>query len=154
MSVATELRSPVKPASATRTILGPAGNRVRSSEEESKHKKEGAPKKTPEKPKRSNSDTPVRAIDVRSKNNVNIPSANNSFSSDSSGGVIVEKKIKKIGRREKGNDGTPSTVKALPEDAKLSSLVTVPLKRCDWITSYSGMSGIFVLYIFFFEFEI
>lgn len=137
MSVATELRAPVKPASATRTILGPAGNRVRSSEEESKHKKEGALKNTPEKPKRSNSDTPVRAIAVQSKNNVNIPSANNSFLSDSSGGVMGEKKIKKVGRREKGNDGTPSTVKASPEDAKLSSLAIVPLKRCDWITPYS-----------------
>uniref|UniRef100_A0A5B7C3P7 DNA-3-methyladenine glycosylase I n=1 Tax=Davidia involucrata TaxID=16924 RepID=A0A5B7C3P7_DAVIN len=127
MSVVTELRAPTKPGSETRRILGLAGNKVRVSEE-TKRKMEGL--KKPQKSSRLVSETPRSVV----QNNVSVDS---SCSSDSSsGGSSV-----KIGscRRKVRSNGLKS-VKVVPdgvEVAMLSPKVSVPLKRCDWITPYS-----------------
>lgn len=115
MSVATELRSPVKPDPTPRTILGPAGNRVSSPEKVLREKK--VKKKTAvEKAKRSNSETP------RKKNSVVVPCS-------SDGGESGGKKI--------GNG--MDDIDEVRDVKKVLALGSVPLKRCDWITSYSGM---------------
>ncbi|WOH02930.1 hypothetical protein DCAR_0522320 [Daucus carota subsp. sativus] len=126
MSAAHELAAP-----ETRTILGPAGNRVSVSEHETNNKKE----KTPEKPKKLSSvkPEPVRDHAIRSKSTVKISSA---------AGVTVLSSascVKKNGKKDKKSDcqSTLSNVKARSKTEKLPSVPSVPLKQCDWITPFS-----------------
>lgn len=122
MSVANELIVP-----ETRTILGPAGNRVSVSEHETNGKKE----KTPEKPKKLSSVKPEPV-----KSTVKISSA--------SAGVTVLSSaycVKKNVRKDKKSEcqSTLSNVKAGSKTVKQPSVASVPLKQCDWITPFSGM---------------
>lgn len=124
MSVATELPSQVKPSSDTRKILGPAGNRVRVSEA-LKRKKEGL--KKVEKPRNSVATTPPAVLEK-----------NSSVDSSCSSGSSVERASAK--KREKNNKVKP--VQVVPEDGeeaetRMLSMVSIPFKRCDWITQYS-----------------
>ncbi|PSS19782.1 GMP synthase [Actinidia chinensis var. chinensis] len=122
MSVATEHRSPAKPSSEARALLGAAGNRVRVSEE-AKRKKESLKKN--QKPSRLVSETPCLAAG----NNLSVDST---CSSDSSlGGSSVKMVSSK--RRMKPN-GLRS-VKVVPDGVE--SAVPIPVKRCDWITANS-----------------
>ncbi|KAK1395674.1 GMP synthase [Heracleum sosnowskyi] len=125
MSVANELLVP-----ETRTILGPAGNRVSVSEHETKGKKE----KTPEKPKKLSSvkPEPVRDNVVRSKSTVKISSAGVTVLSSASC-------VKKNPRKDKKSEcqSTLSNVAAGSKIVKQPSVANVPLKQCDWITSFS-----------------
>lgn len=131
MSVVNELTVP-----ETRTILGPAGNRVSVSEHENNGKKE----KTPEKPKKLSSvkPEPVRDNVVRSKSTVKISSAGAGVTVLSSASCA-----KKNVRKDKKSEcqSTLSNVKAKSKTVKQPSVAYVPLKQCDWITPFSGMSN-------------
>lgn len=116
----------------TRTILGPAGNRVSVSEHETNGKKEKTKKLSSVKPE------PVRDNVVRSKSTVKISSA--------SAGVTVLSSpscVKKNVRKDKKSESqsTLSNVKAGSKTVKQPSVAYVPLKQCDWITPFSGMSN-------------
>ncbi|KAA8528624.1 hypothetical protein F0562_035979 [Nyssa sinensis] len=128
MSVATELRAPAKQGSDTRRIFGLAGNRVRVSEE-SKQKKEGL--KKPQKVSRLVSETPQSVV----QNNVSVDS---SSSSDSSSGCCSSVKVASSRRKVRRNE--LKCVKVVPDGVEVampSPNISVPLKRCDWITPYS-----------------
>lgn len=112
MPVATEFRSPVKPSSETRSILGLGGNRVKVFEE-SKRKK-GILKKT-EKPKPENVDR---------SNNVAVDSYCSSDSSCSGSSVKTGSSKRRVKK--------PNVFKSVNVEGAL------PLKRCDWITPNSG----------------
>ncbi|XP_059636493.1 uncharacterized protein LOC132278667 [Cornus florida] len=128
MSVATELRSPVKLSSETRTVLGVAGNRVRVLEE-SRRKKEVV-KKAQKPSSRLVSETPQSVV----RSNVSVDSACSSDSSSS--GSFVKKVSSK--RRVRCNGLKPmKVVPDLVEVVTLSSVVSGPVKRCDWITPNS-----------------
>lgn len=127
MSVANELTVP-----ETRTILGPAGNRVSVSEHQTNGKKE----KTPEKPKKLSSAKlePVKDNVVRSKSTVKTSSAGAGVTVLSSASCV-----KKNVRKDKKSEcqSTLSNAKAGSKTVKQPSVAYVPLKQCDWITPFS-----------------
>ena len=126
MSVAT------KPVSETRAILGPAGNRVRVSEEP-KRKSENNIKK-PQRPRKPVPEIPEPVV----RNNVSVDSSCSSDSS-SSGGTSTKKSasstrsVKRIGF--KAAKVVPHNVDTAPLS---SPKISGPPKRCDWITPHSG----------------
>lgn len=125
MSVAAKLRSP---ACEPRSILAPAGNRVKVSEH-LKRKNEGL--KKPQKPRKPVSEMPESVV----RNNVSVDSSCSSGSS-STGYVAKTGSMRRTVRR---NGLRP--VKVVPdgvEVATMSPKVTGPPKRCDWITPNSG----------------
>ncbi|CAK9178553.1 unnamed protein product [Ilex paraguariensis] len=125
MSVATQLRSPIQPSSETRAILGPAGNRDRVSEEQ-KRKKEGF-----KKPKKLVSETPQAVV----QKSVSVDSLCTSSDSSCSGSSAKNVRSK---RRVKNTDLKPA--KIVPdgvESVKISPIVPIEIKRCDWITANS-----------------
>ncbi|KAK3030539.1 hypothetical protein RJ639_039569 [Escallonia herrerae] len=129
MSVATELRAPVKPGLEPRKILGPAGNGARVAEEP-KRKKEGAVKKA-EKPKRLVAQVPAGVV----QGNVSLDSVC-SLDSCSSGGSCGKSVDDKRRVRHNGS----KSAKVVPNGgvgALLPSSVLAPVKRCDWITPNS-----------------
>ncbi|XP_061960854.1 uncharacterized protein LOC133681745 [Populus nigra] len=124
MSGATKLRSAEKQMQEPpRAILGPAGNRVRVSEE-AKRKIEVL-KKSQQKPKK-----PVEKMSQAAvKNNLSVDStcSSDSYSSSSSSGRNVKRNgIKQV--RDVPNGG---------EIKDVSSKKDGPVKRCDWITPNS-----------------
>jgi DNA-3-methyladenine glycosylase I len=125
MSGATKLRSAEKQMQEPpRAILGPAGNRVRVSEE-AKRKIEVL-KKSLQKPKK-----PVEKMSQAAvKNNLSVDStcSSDSYSSSSSSG----RNVKRNGIKQ---------VKDVPNGGEIkdaSSKKDGPVKRCDWITPNSG----------------
>ncbi|KAG6749209.1 hypothetical protein POTOM_046252 [Populus tomentosa] len=124
MSGATRLRSAEKQTQEPpRAILGPAGNRVRVSEE-AKRKIEVL-KKSQQKPKK-----PVEKMSQAAvKNNLSVDStcSSDSYSSSSSSG----RNVKRNGTKQ---------VKDVPNGGEIkdvSSKKDGPVKRCDWITPNS-----------------
>lgn len=124
MSGATRLRSAEKQMQEPpRAILGPAGNRVRVSEE-AKRKIEVL-KKSQQKPKK-----PVEKMSQAAvKNNLSVDStcSSDSYSSSSSSG----RNVKRNGTKQ---------VKDVPNGGEIkdvSSKKDGPVKRCDWITPNS-----------------
>ncbi|KAH7845271.1 hypothetical protein Vadar_000206 [Vaccinium darrowii] len=100
MSVATELHSPAKQGSETRSILGPGGNRVVRVSEEAKQKKEGLNKK--KKNPSSNKlvlETPKEAF----RKNSSFDSVCSSDLSSGGGGGGSSVKLASSKRREKPN---------------------------------------------------
>ncbi|KAI3522019.1 hypothetical protein L1887_11497 [Cichorium endivia] len=131
MSATTELPSvspSIKPDSESRKILGPAGNRVKVKEEEKESlKKEMVEKK----PKRS----AVRLVKrtpqiVIQKNDDSVDSSCSLKSSSSSGSSVKTPSSK---RREKYKSNNLK----LEGDAAPMMTLSIPFKRCDWITQFS-----------------
>lgn len=135
MSVATELRSPEKPASETRKILGPGGNRVRVLEEE-KGKKEGLKKKHS-----SNNTATVDAkklVPQSPKAAALKDKVGDSHSEASSLNASVVKSVNS--KRKVKNSSGVKAAKVVPhggETLALSQVVPGLVKRCDWITPNS-----------------
>ncbi|KAL8145068.1 uncharacterized protein LOC141706800 [Apium graveolens] len=127
MSAANELT-----VAETRTILGPAGNRVSVSEHETNGKKE----KTPEKPKKLSTvkAEPGKDNVVRSKSTVKISCAGAGVTVLSSASCV-----KKNARKDKKIEcqSTLSNVKKVSKTVKQPSVARVALKQCDWITPFS-----------------
>ncbi|KAI3767225.1 hypothetical protein L2E82_17313 [Cichorium intybus] len=131
MSATTELPSlspSIKPDSESRKILGPAGNRVKVKEEEKESLKKEMVEKTP---KRS----AVRLVKrtpqiVIQKNDDSVDSSCSLKSSSSSGSSV---KIPSSKRREKH---TSNNLKLEGDEAPMMTL-SIPFKRCDWITQFS-----------------
>lgn len=139
MSVATELRSPAKPAPDTRSILGPGGNRVVKVSEEAKGKKEGLKKKPSSK---LVSETPREVL----RKNSSFDSVSSSdASSIGGGGGGSSVKMASSKRTVKGDtNGVKKSVKVVVAGdgvglAMGSTVAKGPVKRCDWITPHSGM---------------
>lgn len=130
MSSSPELRSPAKPGSDTRKILGPGGNRVRDLEQQKMKKPELRRKKAA-----AASLTPSKTI-LPVRSNVSVDS---SSSSDFSVAKVVNSKI-----GVERSSGVKKNAKVVPHGVEveaaetLSPVVPVPLKRCDWITPNSG----------------
>lgn len=129
MSVATKLQLSAKPVSEARAILGPAGNRVRVSDEP---KRKPEHPKTPQRPRKPASEILEPAV----RNNISVDS---SCSSDSSSSSSSAKKTVKP-RTVRRNGFKPA--KVVPEGGEAAALsspkISGPPKRCDWITPYSG----------------
>lgn len=142
MSAAMELRSPAKPASDTRSILGPGGNRVVKVSEEAKGKKEGLKKK--KKPSSELvSETPREVL----RKNSSLDSVSSSDASSivgGGGGRGSSVKMASSKRTVKGDsNGVKKSVKVVVAGdgvglAMGSPVVEGPVKRCDWITPHSG----------------
>lgn len=137
MSVATELRSPAKPAPDTRSILGPGGNRVVKVSEEAKGKKEGLKKKPSSK---LVSETPREVL----RKNSSFDSVSSSdASSIGGGGGGSSVKMASSKRTVKGDtNGVKKSVKVVVAGdgvglAMGSTVAKGPVKRCDWITPHS-----------------
>ncbi|GKV29865.1 hypothetical protein SLEP1_g38748 [Rubroshorea leprosula] len=130
MSVATKLPSSAKPATEPRAILGPAGNRVRVSEEPKK--KIDAPKK-PHRPKFPVSEVPQSVV----RNNISVDSSCSSDSSSSASSLKLQSSRKTVKR----NVVKPVKAKVAPDcddvAAEIPQKKSGPLKRCDWITPNS-----------------
>lgn len=128
MSVATKLQLSAKPVSEARAILGPAGNRVRVSDEP---KRKPEHPKTPQRPRKPASEILEPAV----RNNI---SDDSSCSSDSSSTSSSAKKTVKP-RTVRRNGFKPA--KVVPEGGEAAALsspkISGPPKRCDWITPYS-----------------
>lgn len=131
MSVATKIQSPSKQATAPRAILGPAGNRVRASEEPKR--KIEAPKKL-KRPKPPVSEVHQSVL----RKNVSIDSSCSSDSSSSGSSVKLESSRRTVIKR---NVAKPVKAKVAPTSEEISAdfspKLTGPLKRCDWITPNS-----------------
>lgn len=136
MSVAT-----AKPVSENRSILGPAGNRVRVSEE---------PKRKPDnntikKPQRPRNPVPVPKIpEPVMRNNGSVDSSCSSDSSSSGGSSAKKsasstKSVRPVGFK---------AAKVAPDNVVSVTLsppkISGPPKRCDWITTHSGKSVVLV----------
>ncbi|KAF7138189.1 hypothetical protein RHSIM_Rhsim07G0236300 [Rhododendron simsii] len=140
MSAATELRSPAKPASDTRSILGPGGNRVVKVSEEAKGKKEGLKKK--KKPSSELvSETPREVL--RKNSSLDSVSSSDASSIVGGGGRGSSVKMASSKRTVKGDsNGVKKSVKVVVAGdgiglAMGSPVVEGPVKRCDWITPHS-----------------
>ncbi|KAI8548784.1 hypothetical protein RHMOL_Rhmol07G0300800 [Rhododendron molle] len=140
MSVATELRSPAKPATDTRSILGPGGNRVVKVSEEARGKKEGLKKKPSSK---LISETPREVLRKNSSfDSVSSSDASSIVGGGGGGGSSVKMASSK--RTVKGDsNGVKKSVKVVVAGdgvglAMGSTVVKGPVKRCDWITPHSG----------------
>lgn len=131
MSVATKLQLSTKPVPEPRAILGPAGNRVRVSEE--LKRKAEKPKKPQPQINRA-SKIPEPAV----RNSVSVDSSCSSDSSSS--GSSAKKKVNS--RTVRRNGFRP--VKVSPDVAEAAALsspkISGPPKRCDWITPHSDPS--------------
>ncbi|XP_060199611.1 uncharacterized protein LOC132627975 [Lycium barbarum] len=104
-----------------RKILGPGGNRVRDAEEQ-KRNKEGM-----KKPVRM----PKTSLPLQSNGSVD------SSSSDTSIKKVVNSKRRVVERTKKPAKVVPHHGVEVVETLSLSSVVSVPVKRCDWITTNS-----------------
>ncbi|XP_027091183.1 uncharacterized protein [Coffea arabica] len=139
MSVAAELHSPEKPASETRKILGPGGNRVRVLEEE-KGKKERLKKKH----SNNNTNNNTAAVDAKKlvsespkaavlKNRVGDRYSETSFCNGS-----VMKSVSS--KRKVKNSSGVIAAKVVPHGRETLAVTRVApglVKRCDWITPNS-----------------
>ncbi|KAL3845216.1 hypothetical protein ACJIZ3_002619 [Penstemon smallii] len=136
MSVATE-----KPGSENRAILAPTGNRVRFLEEQ-RRKIEVTKKKTVlEKPKKTISHLPVKAVAAVVRSNVSADSSSDSSSLSTTSSGSNVKSVKKLGTRGivKSTRGA-KPAKIVPDGIEAMSLspeIPIPIKRCDWITPNS-----------------
>ncbi|KAK4599671.1 hypothetical protein RGQ29_009633 [Quercus rubra] len=129
MSVAT-----AKPVSETRSILGPAGNRVRVSEEP----KRKSDNNTMKKPQRPRNPVPVPKIpEPVVRNNGSVDSSCSSDSSSSGGSSAKKsasstKSVRRVGFK---------AAKVVPDNVVSATLsppkISGPPKRCDWITTHS-----------------
>lgn len=138
MSDSTEFPSvspTTEPDLESRKILGPAGNRVKVKEEEKESlKKKDVLEKKPKRPTiRLQKMTPQ--IVVR-KNNDSLDSSCSLKSSSSSGSSV---KIPSVKRKEKHDS---NSLKMEGEESPMMTL-SLPFKRCDWITKFSGMKFYF-----------
>lgn len=131
MSASTELPSvspSIKPDSESRKILGPAGNRVKVKEEEKESlKKKDLVRKKPKSSVKLVKRSPQ--IVVR-KNDESAYSSCSSKSSSSDGSSV---KIASFKRREKHDS---NRLKLQGGEAPMMTL-SIPFKRCDWITQFS-----------------
>lgn len=128
ISVTTKLQSSAKPVAEPRAILGPTGNRVRSSEDP-KRKTEAL--KKPQRPKKPVQEIPAPVV----RNNVSTDSSCSSDSSSSSGSS-AKKKLENSRRTSTAKRKGVKNVKVVP-DGGGAEIVAGPIKRCDWITSNS-----------------
>lgn len=131
MSVATRPRSSTKPLTEPRAILGPAGNRVRVSDE-SKRRTEAL--KKPQRPKVPVSQSPKSVV----QSNVSVDSccSSDSSSSNSSFKTASSRKTVKQNGVKQAKPKVASTADEVVTE--ISPAMSGPLKRCDWITPFSG----------------
>lgn len=116
------------PVATTRAILKPAGNRIAVVSKESKHNKKENNVKTPQRPTKVAPKIPNKVV----QNNVSLDStcSSDSCSSNSSS-------VKKVsGKSVKLNGFKP--VRVVPDAVDVATTVSLPLKRCGWITPNSG----------------
>ncbi|KAB2082541.1 hypothetical protein ES319_A05G204600v1 [Gossypium barbadense] len=130
MSVATRPRSSAKPLTEPRAILGPAGNRVRVSDE-SKRRTEAL--KKPQRPKVPVSQSPKSVV----QSNVSVDSccSSDSSSSNSSFKTASSRKTVKQNGVKQAKPKVASTADEVVTE--ISPAMSGPLKRCDWITPFS-----------------
>lgn len=130
MPVVTKLQSSSKPNAKPRAVLGPAGNRVRVSEDPNRNTE--TPKNQQQRPRKQASEIPETIV----RNDVSVDST---CSSDSSASNSSARKVSS--RRTVKRSGFKQ-VKIVPDGvdgAALSMKPTGPPKRCEWITPNSGM---------------
>ncbi|XP_021283974.1 uncharacterized protein LOC110416328 [Herrania umbratica] len=130
MSVATKLKSSPTTVTEPRAILGPTGNRVRVSDEP-KRKPEAL--KKPQRLKFPVSKSPQSVV----QSNVSVDSSCSSDSSSSNSSVKTvssRKTVKRIGVKPVKAKVAPTADEVVAEP---SPVLSEPLKRCDWITSFS-----------------
>lgn len=123
--------------SEPRAILGPAGNRVRVSEDPKRNNNNNDCLKNPRRPRKP---APVPAPEIPKSVVVNNVSVDSTCSSDSSSSNSSAKKVNFTKTVKKRNGLKP--VKVVPDGvdnvAALSLKSLGPPKRCDWITPNSG----------------
>ncbi|MFS7999007.1 hypothetical protein Hanom_Chr12g01160901 [Helianthus anomalus] len=137
MSASPELLSlppSVTVDSAARNILGPAGNREKINKNESLNKKkkktvvDTKPKSSVKLAKGSRSPrTVVRKIDESVDSSCSLKSCSSNGSSS----------VKTSGS-EKSEKGNGNRLKLVVDEGSVMVL-TIPFKRCDWITQFSGI---------------
>lgn len=131
MSASTDLQSvsPSPPSlnldSASRKILGPTGNREHVKKDESFNNK----KKIEAETKKPNGSVKT----VVGKNDETVESSCSLKPVSSNGGGCV-----KIGGLKSGEKCSGNRLRFVVDDAPVMVL-TIPFKRCDWITQFSGM---------------
>lgn len=126
--MATKLQSHAKPVLESRAILGPGGNRDREPE------KPKCKQETLKKTEKHNKALPVVSESVV-RDNVSVGSScsSDSFSSNYSA-KLLNSKVKPYAVK-------PVKVVAVGGDANATTTsprLSIPRKRCDWITPYSG----------------
>ena len=132
MSASTDLPSvppSIKPDSESRKILGPAGNRVKFKDEEKERLKKEV---VEQKPKRSSVRFMKKTPQIVFQKNDDSVDSSCSLKSSSSSGSSVKKVRSK--RREKYDNNSLKTEEKYP-----MMMLSIPFKRCDWITKFSGM---------------
>lgn len=116
------------PVATTRAILKPAGNRVAVVSEESKHNKKENNVKTPQRPTKVEPKIPNKVV----QSNVSFDSTCSSDSCSSNSSSV--KKVS-TGKSVKLNGFKP--VRVVPDAVDVATTVSLPLKRCEWITPNS-----------------
>ncbi|KAE8656571.1 hypothetical protein F3Y22_tig00116999pilonHSYRG00013 [Hibiscus syriacus] len=130
MSVATKPKLSTKPVMEPRAIFGPAGNRVRVSDE-SKRRTEALRK--PQRPKVPISHSPLSVV----QSNVSVDSSNSSDSSSSNSSFKTASSRKTV-KRNGVKQAKPKVASTADESVtEIYPAISGPLKRCDWITPFS-----------------